>query len=194
MIDWLKKNKFKIAIIILSVLLVIATASAIYHYYKTPSVVIQKEFVKAPEIPKVKNVKRVKVAAPKEITTIEKKEISEKLKLPSWFKDNTDEQAIATAEIPPYKGKTSAVAILNTKTGDGQIIAKQEPLSLFGLINEREIGIRAGYRVDVGGAAIDGVVYGRWDFLRIGNVNIGVYGEGSTRGEAKAQIGFGYKF
>jgi hypothetical protein len=184
----------KIIIGILAFLLLVATSSALYFWYKKPPVVSKTEYIKVPEIKEVIKIKTVKVPGPTEIVTIEKRIIVEVLKLPDWVRDNPDEQAIASAVIAPYRGNTNAVAFLNTKTGVGQILAKQVPLSLFGLINEKEVGIRAGYRLDSDGPTMDGTIYGRWDFLRIGNVNVGAYVEGSTRGEGKAQVLLGYKF
>jgi hypothetical protein len=189
------KTTTTIIIGVLVFLLLVATSSALYFWYKKPPVVSQTEYVKVPKIKVVTKIKEVPVPGPERVITIEKPVIVQRiLGLPAWFKDNPDEQAIASAVIAPYRGETNAIATMNVKSGVGHIIAKQEPLSLFGLINEKEVGIRGGYRLDSNGATADGTVYGRWDFLRIGNVNVGVYGEGSTRGEGKAQVVFGYKF
>jgi hypothetical protein len=181
----------KIIIGILAALLLTATASALYFWYKKPPTVTQTEYVKVPEIKVVTKIKRIEVPGPERIVTLEKTVIVEKLGLPEWIKTNADEQAIATAAIEPYRGKTNAVALLNTKTGVGQIIAKREPLPLFGFLNEREIGIRAG--VNIKAEPITSI-YGRYDFARIGNVQIGVYGDASSDGRATVQVGVGYKF
>jgi hypothetical protein len=181
----------KIVMGILVFLLILATSSSLYYWYKKPAAGSGPEYEKPPEIKVVTKIKRVEVPGPERIVTIEKQVIVEKLKLPDWFKNNPDEQAIATAEIAPYKGKTHAVALLNTKSGVGQIIVKQEPLPLLGFVNDREIGVRAGMNTD---GQPETTVYGKWDFVRIGAVHVGVYGEAASTGQAKVQIGVGYRF
>jgi hypothetical protein len=78
------------------------------------------------------------------IITVEKEVVVEKLKLPDWIKTDENKQVVATAEIVAYKGKTDAVAILDTKTGASEIVAKQVPLPLVGFENDKELGLRAG--------------------------------------------------
>jgi hypothetical protein len=182
---------------ILGLLFLLAVASGIYVWYKTGhSILNTSTYMPAPQIKVVTKIKTIKVPV-KEIVTIEKPTIVEKLKLPDWIKNDADEQAISTAAIPPYKGTTNAVAILNTKTGVSQIVAKQEPLSLFGFVNEKEIGMR--YGVDIKGVVVTSL-YGSWDFVRVGAVNVGVYGDVnfgnnvSSSGDSKIQIKIGYKF
>jgi hypothetical protein len=180
----------KVIIGILSVLLIIATASAVYHWY-TKTTGSTTTYVKVPEIKEVIKIKRVTIPGPERIVTIEKATIVDKLKLPDWIKTDADQQAIATAVIEPYKGNTNAIGLLNTKTGVGQIVAKQEPLSLFGFANDREIGVRAGYSSK---NKQEADVYGRYDFARVGNVYIGVYGEANTAGDGKAMVSTSYKW
>ncbi len=181
----------KIVMVILVLLLILATSSALYYWYKAPAAGSGQEYEKPPEIKVVTKIKKVEVPGPERIITIEKQVVVEKLKLPDWFKNDANEQAIATAEISPYKGKTNAVAVLNTKTGVGQIIAKQEPLPLFGFVNDREIGVRAGVNTD---GKPETTVYGKWDFVRVGDVHVGIYGDASSTGQAKVQVGVGYRF
>jgi hypothetical protein len=176
----------------LALITLIATTSAVVAWYKlqnTP-VVSRTEYVKVPEIQTVTKIKEVKVPGPTQIVTIEKEVVVEKLKLPDWIKDE-NKQVIATAEIQPYAGKTNAVAIIDTKTGQSEIIAKQVPLPLFGLENDKEIGIRAG--INSMGQPETGV-YARWSFFRVGHLHLGAYGEANSRGDAKAQVEIGYRF
>ena len=157
-------------------LLLLATVSAIYAWYKEKNkpVTSQIEYVKVPEIKEVVKIKKVEVPGPERIVTVEKIKIVEKLKLPEWFAENTDEQAIATGEVQPYEGKTNVVATLNTKTGVGGIIVKQEPLSFAGFVNDKEIYLKGGYttsrEVEITGG-------GRWLFARVGSIKIGGYAE-----------------
>lgn len=181
----------KIIIGVLAFLLIVATASSLYFWFKRPPATNTVEYVKVPEIKVVTKIKRVEVPGPERIVTIEKQTIVEKLGLPDWLRTNADEQAIATAAIEPYKGKTNAVAVLNVKTGVGQIVAKQEPLPLFGFVNDKEIGIRAG--MDIKGQVVTSV-YGQWDFARVGNVHVGIYADADSVGQAKAQVKVGFRF
>jgi hypothetical protein len=185
-------NKLIASIVgILSIVAMIAIGSAIYFWYQHQKLVLNPTtYVTAPKIQVVTKIKEVKVPGPTQIVTIEKQVLVEKLKLPDWIKNDADEQAIATAAIEPYKGTTNAVALLNTKTGVGQIVAKQEPLSLFGFVNEKEIGIRAG----INKSEQEITVYGHWNFARVGKVNIGMYAEGNTHGDARAALQVGYQF
>ena len=153
------KNKIITGLIMF--LLLLATVSAIYAWYKEKNkpVISQIEYVKVPEIKEVVKLKRVEVPGPERIVTVEKIKIVEKLNLPEWFSKNQDEQAIATGEVQPYDGKTNVVATLNTKTGVGNIIVKQEPLSFLGFVNDKEIYGKIGYTTT---KELETVVGGRW--------------------------------
>jgi len=102
------------------------------------------------------------------------------------------EQAIATGVIAPYEGKTNVVATLNTETGVGNIIAKQMPQPFMSFENKKELGVRAGYTTD--GAKAHTSIYGRWNFMRVGNVHMGMYGEVNSEGAGIAQIDINYRF
>lgn len=188
--------KNRIEMIALFLVALLAVASAIVSWWRANHItpISKTEYVKVPEIKEVVKIKKVEVPGPKVVETIEKKVIVEKLKLPDWVKDDIDQQVIATAEIPPYKGATDAVAILNTKTGKSDIIAKQRSLSFFDFVNEKEIGIRYGMNINQDGTKNQAAVYGKWDFVRVGNAYIGGYVEANTGSEAKAMVSVGYKF
>jgi hypothetical protein len=186
------KLKIKIILGIVIFVLVLAGISAVYNWYKPKPPVSQIEYIKVPEIKTVVKIKRVEVPGPERIITIEKEVVVEKLKLPDWIKNDVNKQIIATAEIAAYEGKTNAAAILDTKTGASEIVAKQVPLSLFGFENKKELGIRVGYSTDEW--QMRSTVYGRWSFARIGNVRLGIYGEANSRGEGIGQLELNYKF
>jgi hypothetical protein len=185
--------KSRILVIALAVVTLIALVSAVVAWYRLQHQVpvSRTEFIKVPEVKTVTKIKRVEVPGPTKIVTVEKEVVVEKLKLPDWVKTDENKQVVATAEIQPYEGKTDAVAILDTKTGESVIVAKQIPLPLFGFENSKEIGLRAG--VTIKGEAETGI-YGRWSFLRVGNLHVGAYGEANSRGDAKAQLEIGYRF
>ena len=186
------KNKIIIGIIIF--IGVIASVSAISSWFagRFTFPVSQTEYIKIPEIKTVVKIKHVEVPGPERIITIEKEVVVEKLKLPDWIKTDINKQVIATAEIAPYEGKTNAAAIMDTKTGQSEIIAKQMPLSLFGFENKKELGVRIGYSTDEWNTR--STVFGRWQFMRIGAMHLGVYGEANSRGEGVGQLELTYRF
>lgn len=168
--------KSKIIIVLLTIFLLMATGSAIYFWYAKPSPVSKTEYIKVPSIKTIEKIKRVEVPVEK-IVTIEKKVIVEKLKLPDWFKNDTGKQAIATAVIPSYEGNTSTISIIDTNTGIGEIIAKQEPLSLMAFVNQKEMYGKLGYATS---REIQASIGGRWLFGRVGNIKVGTYVEGNA--------------
>lgn len=186
--------KSKIIIAILSLLFVMAAISSVYNWYKAQHkpTVSNTEYVPVPEIKTVTKIKRIYVPGPERIITYEKEKIVQKLKLPNWVAQDADEQIIATGEIEPYEGKTDVVATLNTKSGAGNIIAKQRPLSFLAFENKKEVGARAGYTTDEFKQLI--TVFGRWQFFRVGAVHAGLYAEGNSQGEAIGQLELNYKF
>lgn len=167
-----------IATTITFILLLIASGSAGYFWWKSNNVkpVSKIEYVPVETIKYVDKIKRVPVPV-ETIVTIEKEVLVEKIKLPEWFVENESKQAIATAVIQPYEGKTNVIAVIDTKSGVGEIIAKQEALSLMGFQNDKEIYGKLGYNTD---RELQVAVGGRWLFARIGKIKIGVYGEGQT--------------
>jgi len=184
--------KSRIIIGLLAVLAVLAVSSAIYSWYRTPPAIFTDRYVSVPQIKTVTKLKTVEVPVEK-IVVIEKQVVVEKLKLPDWVKTDAGQQVLTTAEIPPYEGITNAVAVMNTQSGTSQIVAKQVPLPLFAFEAKREVGVRGGVAT-AAESNIDITIYGRWDFLRIGNTHIGAYVEGDSSGSAKAQVQVGYKW
>lgn len=184
--------KWKIIIGLLAVLTLLAALSSVWFWYKGQKPTITPgNYAQAPEVKEVIKIKRVEVPGPERIVTVEKEVVVERLSLPAWVRDNPAEQTIATAQIAPYRGTTSAVAVLNTETGRSQIIAKQDPLPLLAFVNDREIGVRAGLNLK---GEPETTLYGRYDFVRIGRAHVGVYGEAASTGQAKAQLSIGFKF
>ena len=187
------KNWKTIVTAIYALIITLALISAIWAWYgeRNKPPVSQTVYIPTEQIKEVVKIKRVEVPGPEKIVTIEKKVLVEKIKLPDWFLDET-EQAIATGVIQPYDGKTNVIATLNTETGIGNIIAKQEPLPFMQFENKKEAGVRVGYTTD--GAKAHSTIYGRWNFLRVGNVHLGLYGEANSEGAGIAQVDLSYRF
>ena len=81
---------------------------------------------------------------------------------------------LAVGELAPWKGKTEVISTLNTKTGVGRIISKRLPLPFIDFQNDKEIGLTYGTDVEI---------YGRWTFLRVGNIYVAGYASYRRDGE-----------
>lgn len=177
-----------IAGLVIGLLLLIAS-STIYFWYqeKNKPPVSKVEYIKVPEIKEVIKIKRVEVPIEK-IITIEKEVLVEKIKMPEWFKTDTNKQAIATAVIPAYEGKTNAVAVIDTQSGAGEIVVKQEELSLAGFVNDKQIYGKAGFSTNQETQIVIGA---DWKFARVGKIRIGVFGEGRAA-FVHGEVGYRY--
>jgi hypothetical protein len=176
--------KIKIIAGVVAGVLLLALMSATYAWYaeKNKPPVSKVEYIKVPEIKEVIKIKRVEVPIEK-IVTVEKQVLIEKIKMPDWFRTDTNKQAIATAVIEPYEGKSNAIAVIDTSNGIGEIVVKQEELSLVGFVNDRQIYAKAGYSTNQETQITIGA---DWRFARIGKIKVGVFGEGRaafTHGE-----------
>lgn len=178
--------------IIAGMLAALAITAAVVSWYRDqhPAVISRTEYVKVPEIKTVTKIKTVKVPV-KEVVTIEKEVVVEKLMLPDEVAKDTDKQVITTGEVTPYEGKTNVVAVLDTQTGESKLIAKQQPMPFIDFENKKEIGVRYGATIKNG---MEADIYGRWDFMRIGNIHLGVYGEANTSGDAKVMGSISYRW
>ena len=121
----------------------------------------------------VTKIERVYVPGPVRVQVIEKIKYVEKMPdalTPTTAADNAS-HVIASAEIPPYNGKTIATAILENKdgVGVGRIETKQLPPPFWAI--KKEFGARAGMGT---GGLILGELYARP--ARVGNVEIEVRG------------------
>lgn len=188
----IKGREYDVVKIGLGLLAVAALSSAVWNWYHPKTTTVTRTEYQTVEKEKiVEKIKTVKVPGPKEIVTIEKIVIVEKLKLPRTIADNPDIVITGNADLPPSVGGTSVVSTLNTATGVTEIIAKQKPLPLFGFPSDVELGARYGVSTTEIQA---GNIYARWQFLRVGKVHVGAYGELGTRPEAKAMVDVSFKF
>jgi hypothetical protein len=185
LLRFMKSISLKIKIIAGAVagVLLLALMSATYAWYaeKNKPPASKVEYIKVPEIKEVIKIKRVEVPIEK-IVTIEKQVLVEKIKMPDWFKTDTNKQAIATAVIPSYEGNSNAIAVIDTSNGIGEIVVKQEELSFAGFTNAKQIYGKVGYSTNQETQVIVGA---DWRFARVGKIKVGVFGEG--------RAAFGYK-
>ena len=164
---------------------------SVYDWYHQQRQAAQKDYTTAAPIPAAKNINTTQIPV-KKIIALDKKQASQKLKLPQAIAGDEQKQIIATALIPATDttGKTDIVAVLDTEQGTTELLTKQQPLSFVGFENKKAIGVRCGISTDTREADI----YGRWDFLRTGSVHWGLYGEVNSRGDGKAMISAEYRF
>jgi hypothetical protein len=177
----------------LALLFCVMLFAAISGWYKPANEIVTTVYLKPKEEKVVTKIKRVDVPGPQTVITIEKEVIVEKLKLPDWFAKDKNEQPIANADLMPTRAGYSVVGTINTQTGEGGIIAKEKEQPFIGLPNEKEIGIRYGLSTQ-GATGSEANVYGKWNFLRVGNVHVGTYGEINSDPDAKVMIDASYKF
>ena len=188
------KSSFIVGII--GALLLLATVSSTYFWYqeRNKPTLSRTEYLPAPPMKPI--IKKIPVPGPATIEVIDKTQLIKKIDMPEGFKNDPNQQALATAAIPPYNGTTSVVSVLRVKdgVGIGEILVKQEPLSFMGFENDKEIYAKAGYSTT---KETQITVGGRWLFGRVGGIKIGLYGEGKagfatdeakTSGEAAAGI------
>lgn len=158
------------------VFLVVALISAVYAWYheRNKPPVSKVEYIEVEKIKEVEKIRRVEVPIEK-IVTIEKVKLVEKVKMPDWFVQNADEQAIASGAAPSHTEDTNVICTVNTKTGIGNLVMKQEPQKFLGLPNEKQIYAKAGYTTN---QETEVTIGADWKFLRVGKIKIGVFGEG----------------
>ena len=144
------------------------------------------EFTAVKPIAEVKNVPRVVVQVPKGIKVYQKQELIKKVSLPKEVVDSPTKEVTATGDIPATEYGAEAVAVLDTATGDSEIIAKAKPRPLFSLEKHGSVGVRAGVSTRDG---YTGEAYVRQDLFQIGGVYVSAYGavEGNASGKANAK-------
>lgn len=185
----LRNNKIMVVLVVVAI---VAVSSAAWNFYH-PQIrtVTQTQYQTVEKERVVDKIRIVRVPGPKEIVTIEKIKVVEKLGLPSGIANDPNQVITGNADLAASEGGTSVVSVLNTTTGETQLIAKEKPLSLFGFPSDVEAGIRYGLSTDT---VQQGQVYGRWQFLRVGNIYLGAYADMSTKPEARAMLDVSFHF
>lgn len=186
---FLLDNKTAVALFFIAV---IAVSSAAWNWFH-PEVktLTRTEYREVEKEKVVVKIKTVKVPGPREIVTIEKQVIVERLSLPPDVATDDAKVITGNADIEPSESGTSVVSVLDTVTGETVLIAKEQPLSLFGFPSDLELGVRYGLSTQ---AIQEGNLYGRWQFLRVGKVKLGGYLEISTLPEMKAMLDASFRW
>lgn len=108
-----------------------------------------------------------------------------KLKLPAEVANDPAAQILDAVIVPPTRGGATAVTILDTETGATRTLIKEIPRPFVAFEAGTEVGARYGLSTN---GAQQAAIYARRDLLRVGNVYVGLYGEASSRPEARAMI------
>lgn len=162
---------------------IVACSSAAWNWYH-PRVVPSTSYGSTPPIPAAANLPTQELPVQRVVVLV-KQEAVKALKPPPEITGNPSAQITATAAIPPSPHGGSAIAYINTSTGRSNIVYKAAPQPLFGFPSDVTTGVRYGVTTN---DAYQGQLYAKWDFLRIGKAFLGVYGEVTTRPDAKAMI------
>lgn len=170
---------------IYALVVVFLALSALWGWYRKPQVinVPYNVYVPVPQIQEVVKVKKEYVYVDKgQVQVLNKEEAIKRLDgFPAGIKDDKDKQITSTGVIPPYKGKTNVVNVIDTKSGISEIMAKQVALPLFAIEQERYAGVRIGSTGQVTG-------FIEWGFARVGKLHAGAYGQYGTKDGAEVGI------
>lgn len=200
----------------LLVLLILALFAAGWQY-AMPEVrtITTTVFKRVPEIRTVHDVQRVRVACPEAgIVVLDKQEVAEKLHI-DWLRGGDvaapegevtppseegiqpgatpppDLQVTATAEIPETDSGAEAVSLIDLNTGESTIVVREKPAPWFALENHGSLSGWYGYNQHL---LLTGDIDGRWQFLRIKDMHLGLRTSGGTDGELRFQLGTIYQW
>ena len=144
------------------------------------------EFTPLKPISEVKSVPQKIVYVPVGIKVYQKQELAKKVNIPKEILTAPEKEIITTGSVPPSEYGSEAMAVLDTKTGDSEIIAKAKPRPFMSLEKHGSVGVRAGVSTRDG---YTGEAYVRQDLFQIGGIYVSAYGavEGNASGKANAK-------
>ena len=214
--DWRQVDLRRTALL---VLLVLAVFAALWQYFMPQIRTIESTvFKRVPEIRKVVEVQRIRIACPElGIVVLDKAQAEKKLHLaledadstlyagdglkanateePGYPYDNrhltNSYEITATGEIPETRNGAEVMSTIDMNTGVSTIVVREKPTPWFQFRNDGAVGIRYGLDQRLN---YIGNIYGRWDFLRIKDVYISANTDIETGGDAKLQIGGEYRW
>lgn len=165
-------------------------ALGIYTWRNRPEPLTQQAYTALPPERQVADVPRVTVPVAA-VQAYDKTKLVKQLPAMAHELAPANRQAIANARIPATRGGASAVAVLDTTSGESRIVVKEIPPPLVEFEGDGALGLRYGINSDL---AKEGTLYGRLNILRVGNVHLGAYAELNTDAEAKAQASIEYRW
>lgn len=176
---------------IVGLLFLFAMGIGVGYWYFAP-VAPKKEWTESKPIPAVAKVPKKKI--PIKIKVLDKKEASEKLKLPEAIAKDDTKQIIGTGVATSYAGDTWVTAIVDTTPGetegDVKMEVQQQPLPLFAFESKWKAGLRYGLyaknNTDKFQTGLAADVYAGLELVQIKRCHIGPYVEITTNGDGKA--------
>jgi hypothetical protein len=176
-------KKSTIAIIALVIISIIGlSVYLLWNRLYSPASISKTQFTAASKNPVASKIPTERKPV-KDVVVYDKKVVSKKFKLPDdiALDDNKQITDMVQAPATDTAGKTDFLAVLNTETGETDIVAKEQPLPWFAFKNQAAIGGAYGFssRSDTN---YEADAYARWEFLQIKSVHVELYGEVSFRG------------
>lgn len=161
--------------IILWILLVVVVVSIIGLVYQKLNVTKEKpQGTVVTKIKEVEKIKKVYIKVPVDVVTIAKDKVQEELHLTEEVKNNPNNQILTAGKVSPHDGNTEVTAVMDIKSGETKLYQYQEPKKFFSFKDDKEFGIRHGISGNT-------ELYGRYTFMRIGNINTAIEGRLSTK-------------
>jgi hypothetical protein len=169
-------------------------ASALYGWYSRPTLLPTQQFTTMAPSALVKGVSTSTVSVPK-LKTFSKTELAKKVNIPLEVMSSASKNVTAVVELPPSRGGTEVVSVVDSVTGETSILAKEKPLPLFGFENQKRIGVGVGFATGRDVKNVQEVkVFAEWTFVRVGGAYGSVQAEVNTNSEAKAFVALDYRF
>lgn len=156
----------------LLVVLIFAVSAMIYEWYHPKTALLTKQPIQLAPTKAVESVPKVEVPV-KFVKVYNKAAVVKKVTLPQEVKDDSQKEVTAVVDLPPSKGGTEVVSVLDKTSGETRIFAMEKSLSLFAFENDKRIGV--GYGIGTNGQ--EGKVFAEWKFLRVGSVHVSTTGE-----------------
>lgn len=175
--------------IALAALVLAAGVYFLWQWYRPPAPITTAGYLPAATEPVVAKLPKEDVAIEK-VRVIPKTQAVKRLDLPSETVGK-QEEILAAVTIPPTKGGATAVTLIDTDTGEARTIVREKPRPLLSLESGTEIGLRYGLSTQHGQM---GAIYARRDLARMGDVYLSLYGEVSTRPEARGMVEISYRW
>jgi len=165
-------KKWAIIYIVISIFVIIYLIWL--NYSKEPEIITKTvtEY-QTVEVPRyIVKIKKYPVEVTK-VVVIEKSDIVEKEKLPDWLASSTEIVTLNVGDVPPYKGKTRIISLLNIKTGENILLQKQLPYKepFFEFKKDLRIGIAWDFINQSATGQLN------FDFLKISKIHFSLTGE-----------------
>lgn len=171
------------SVLLILALLFFAACYLLWAWYRPAPAITPVGYLPAPVEQKVAGLPTVAVPV-KTVRALPKSAI-EKLNLPPEVAADPAAQVLSAVTVPPTLGGATAVTVIDTSTGEARTLVREKPRRLLSFESGTELGLRYGITTAGGQQA---ALYARRDLLRIGSAYVALYGEASSRPEARAMI------